>query len=66
MEGSKTTAWIGAIIVHIALFAMLIFSVRWKQVAHEPVAVELVSSVAPPEVITPPAPTPEQIGRAHV
>ena len=61
MEGSKTTAWIGAILVHVVLFAMLIFSVRWKQVEHEPVAVELVTSVAPPEALTPPAPTSEPV-----
>lgn len=59
MNGSKTTAWIGAILVHIALVAVLIFSVRWKQVApaaEEPMAVELVSTVAPPPVAPEPAP----------
>ncbi len=59
MNGSKTTAWIGAILVHIALVAVLFFSVRWKQVApaaEEPMAVELVSAVAPPSVAAEPAP----------
>ena len=68
MNGSKTTAWIGAILVHIALVAVLFFSVRWKQVApaaEEPMAVELISTAAPPPVVaerapaaTPPAPEP--------
>ena len=61
MNGSKTTAWIGAIVVHIALVAVLVFSVRWKQVAPEgpaPIAVELVSRVAAPAVSEPPAPEP--------
>ena len=60
-EGSKTAAWIGAIIVHVLLVAGLVFSVRWKQVTHEPVAVELVSRVspvAPPESVEPPPPPP--------
>ena len=63
MEGSKTTAWIGAILVHIALFAMLIFSVRWKQVEHTPVVAELVTSVAAPEAVLspPPAPMPKPV-----
>lgn len=65
MEGSKTTAWIGAILVHIALFAMLIFGVRWKQVEHTPVVAELVTSVAPPEAVLspppPPAPMPKPV-----
>jgi colicin import membrane protein len=66
MNGSKTTAWIGAILVHIALVAVLIFSVRWKQVApatEAPLSAELVTrSVAPPVVVEaaapPPAPEP--------
>ena len=65
MEASKTKAWIGAVLVHIVLAAGLIFSVRWKHVEHEPVSVELVTSVAPPEAATPPpappAPLPEQV-----
>ena len=65
MNGSKTTAWIGAIFVHIVLVAVLIFSVRWKQVApsaEEPLAVELVTRAAPPPVAAepvPPSPTQE-------
>ena len=61
MNGSKTTAWIGAILVHIALVAVLFFSVRWKQVApaaEEPLAVELVTTAAPPPVAVEPAPPP--------
>lgn len=61
MNGSKTKAWIGAILVHIALVAVLIFSVRWKQVspaAEETLAVELVSTVAAPAVVAAPAPQP--------
>lgn len=58
MEGSKAKAWIGAIIVHVALIAGLVFSVRWKQVTHEPVAVELVAPVAPPVAVEPPSPVP--------
>ena len=61
MNGSKTTAWFGAIVVHIALVAVLVFSVRWKQVAPEgpaPIAVELVTRVAAPAVSQPPAPEP--------
>ncbi len=63
MNGSKTTAWIGAILVHIALVAVLFFSVRWKQVApaaEEPMAVELVSTVAPSPVAAAPPPPPAQ------
>lgn len=59
MNGSKTTAWLGAILVHIALVAVLFFSVRWKQVApaaETPMAVELMSTVAPPPVAAEPAP----------
>ncbi len=58
-EGSKTAAWIGAIVVHVLLIGGLVFSVRWKQVTHEPVAVELVSRVAPtpvPDPVEPPPP----------
>ena len=61
MNGSKTTAWIGAILVHIALVAVLFFSVRWKQVApasEEALTVELVTRVAPPSVAAEPAPPP--------
>ena len=61
MNGSKTKAWIGAILVHIALVAVLFFSVRWKQVApaaEETLAVELVSTVAAPVVVAEPAPPP--------
>ena len=61
MNGSKTKAWIGAILVHIALVAVLFFSVRWKQVApsaEEALAVELVSTVAAPVVVAEPAPPP--------
>ena len=61
MNGSKTKAWIGAILVHIALLAVLFFSVRWKQVApatEETLAVELVSTVAAPRVVAEPAPPP--------
>ena len=61
MNGSKTKAWIGAILVHIALLAVLFFSVRWKQVApaaEETLAVELVSTVAAPRVVAEPAPQP--------
>ena len=61
MNGSKTKAWIGAILVHIALVAVLFFSVRWKQVApaaEETLAVELVSTVAAPVVVAEPAPQP--------
>ena len=61
MEASKTKAWIGAILVHIALAAGLIFSVRWKQVEHQPVAVELVTSVAPLEVDPPPSAPPAPV-----
>ena len=58
VEASKTKAWIGAILVHITLAAGLIFCVRWKHVEHEPVAVELVTAVAPPEAATPPVAPP--------
>ena len=61
MNGSKTTAWIGAILVHLALLAVLFFSVRWKQVApatEDALAVELVTRVAPPSVPVEPAPPP--------
>ena len=61
MNGSKATAWFGAIVVHIALVAVLVFSVRWKQVAPEgpaPIAVELVTRVAAPAVSQPPVPEP--------
>ena len=70
MNGSKTTAWIGAILVHIVLVAVLFFSVRWKQVApaaEAPMAVELMSTVAPPPVAAesapaaPPAPPPAPV-----
>ena len=63
MNGSKTTAWIGAILVHIALLAVLFFSVRWKQVAptaEAPMAVELVSTIAPPPVVVEPTPPAQQ------
>lgn len=62
MDGSKTKAWFGAIAVHAALVAGLIFSVRWKQVEHLPVAVELVTPIQVPDVQplapAPPEPTP--------
>ena len=61
MNGSKTTAWIGAILVHLALLVVLFFSVRWKQVApatEDAIAVELVTRVAPPSVPVEPAPPP--------
>ena len=61
VEASKTKAWIGAILVHIVLAAGLIFSVRWKHVEHAPVAVELVTSISPPEAVTTPAPAPEPV-----
>ena len=65
MNRAKTTAWIGAILVHIALVAVLIFSVRWKQdVSPPPVSVDIVAALTnPPPVDAPthtpaPAPTP--------
>ena len=63
MNASKTKAWIGAILVHIALLVVLFFSVRWKQVApaaEEPLAVNLVSTVAAPVVVAAPAPPPKR------
>jgi colicin import membrane protein len=56
--GSKTRAWIGAILVHIALLAVLVVSVRWKQ---EPPAVVSADLVVPPskQPTTSPAPTPQ-------
>ena len=60
-EGSKTAAWIGAIVVHVLLIGGLVFSVRWKQVTHEPVAVELVSRVAPTPVPDPVEPPPPKV-----
>jgi colicin import membrane protein len=60
-EGSKTKAWIGAILVHVALVAVLVFSVRWKQEAPSTVAVDLVMLAprsTPPVAALPPAPEP--------
>ncbi|MBL8310370.1 MAG: cell envelope integrity protein TolA [Burkholderiales bacterium] len=54
---SKAQAWLAAIIVHALLFAGLVFSVRWKHVSPEPVAVDLVFAPPAPIVTTPVAPT---------
>ena len=57
-SGGKARAWIGAVIVHIALVAVLIFSVRWKQ---QPAEMVVVDIVAPPSKTQPvqPSPPPE-------
>jgi colicin import membrane protein len=56
--GNKTRAWIGAILVHIALIAVLVFSVRWKQEAPAALSADIVLPSARPA--TPPPPPPQQ------
>jgi colicin import membrane protein len=53
--GNKTKAWIGAILVHVVLLAVLVFSVRWKQEPAQAVSADLV---LPSPKGQPPAPTP--------
>lgn len=58
---SKAQAWLAAVIVHALLFAGLVFSVRWKQVSPDPVAVDLVLSPPAPAAtpaVAPAVPTP--------
>jgi colicin import membrane protein len=62
-EGSKTKAWIGAIIVHVALVAVLVFSVRWKQEPAQVVSADIVmpapKNTPPPSSESPPPPPPK-------
>jgi colicin import membrane protein len=56
MSRGKLAAWVGTVVVHVALLAALVFSVRWKQVETPPaIAVDIVAE--PSRVVLPPRST---------
>jgi colicin import membrane protein len=58
----KARAWVGAILVHLVLVAVLVFSVRWKQQPAETVVVDIVAPTlkVAPQPVQPPAPVAPQ------
>ncbi|MDW8313026.1 MAG: energy transducer TonB [Burkholderiales bacterium] len=56
-RAAKVRAWIGTLLVHAVLAAVLFFSVQWKQVRPERASIS-VDLVAQPKPAPPPAPAP--------